>query len=63
MTQLIMGLKSEITVVIIEHDISVAFSIADQVSVLHRGAIIAEGSPEQIADNPEVQQIYTLSRR
>ena len=62
MTQLIMSLKSEITVVIIEHDISVAFSIADQVSVLHHGAIIAEGSPEQIANNPEVQQIYTLSR-
>jgi branched-chain amino acid transport system ATP-binding protein len=62
MTRLIMSLKSEITVVIIEHDISVAFSIADQVSVLHRGAIIAEGSPEQIANNPEVQQIYTLSR-
>ena len=63
MTELIMSLKPEITVVIIEHDIDVAFSIADQVSVLHHGAIIAEGSPEQIEDNPEVQQIYTLSRQ
>jgi len=62
MTELIMGLKSEITVVIIEHDINVAFSIADQVSVLHHGAIVAEGSPEQIEQNREVQQIYTLSR-
>lgn len=62
MTELIMSLKSEITVVIIEHDINVAFSIADQVSVLHHGAIIAEGSPKQIEDNREVQQIYTLSR-
>ena len=62
MTELIMSLKSEITVVIIEHDIDVAFSIADQVSVLHHGAIIAEGSPEQIEHNREVQQIYTLSR-
>jgi branched-chain amino acid transport system ATP-binding protein len=62
MTQLIMSLKPEITVVIIEHDIHVAFSIADQVSVLHHGAIIAEGSPEQIANNRDVQQIYTLSR-
>jgi len=35
MTDLIMSLKSEITVVIIEHDIDVAFSIADRVSVLH----------------------------
>ena len=63
MTELIMSLKSEITVVIIEHDIDVAFSIADQVSVLHHGAIIAEGSPEQIENNREVQQIYTLSRQ
>jgi branched-chain amino acid transport system ATP-binding protein len=63
MTELIMGLKPEITVVIIEHDIDVAFSIADQVTVLHHGAIIAEGTPEQIGNNREVQQIYTLSRQ
>ena len=63
MTELIMSLKSEITVVIIEHDIHVAFSIADQVTVLHHGSIIAEGSPEQIENNREVQQIYTLSRQ
>ena len=63
MTELIMSLKPEITVVIIEHDIDVAFNIADQVTVLHHGAIIAEGSPEQIENNREVQQIYTLSRQ
>ena len=63
MTELIMSLKPEITVVIIEHDIDVAFSIADQVSVLHHGAIIAEGSPEEIENNQRVQQIYTLSRQ
>jgi branched-chain amino acid transport system ATP-binding protein len=63
MTELIMSLKPEITVVIIEHDIDVAFSIADQVSVLHHGAIIAEGTPGQIEKNREVQQIYTLSRQ
>ena len=62
MTDLIMSLKSEITVVIIEHDIDVAFSIADRVSVLHHGAIIAEGTPEQIEVNPKVREIYTLSR-
>lgn len=62
MTDLIMSLKSEITVVIIEHDIDVAFSIADRVSVLHHGAIIAEGTPQEIEANRQVQQIYTLSR-
>jgi branched-chain amino acid transport system ATP-binding protein len=60
---LIKSLKTEITVVIIEHDIDVAFSIADQVSVLHHGALIAEGTPEQIETNQKVQQIYTLSRQ
>ena len=63
MTELILSLKPEITVVIIEHDIDVAFSIADQVSVLDHGAIIAEGSPDQIENNRDVQQIYTLSRQ
>jgi branched-chain amino acid transport system ATP-binding protein len=63
MTELIMNLKSEITVVIIEHDIDVAFSVADQVTVLDHGAIIAEGTPKQIEANPMVQQIYTLSRQ
>lgn len=63
MTELIMSLKPDITVVIIEHDIDVAFSIADQVSVLDHGAIVAEGTPEQIEGNRKVQQIYTLSRK
>lgn len=63
MTELIMSLKPEITLVIIEHDIDVAFSIADRVSVLHRGAIIAEGSPGEIRANEKVQEIYTLSRQ
>lgn len=63
MTELMMSLKPEITVVIIEHDIEVAFSIADRVSVLHRGAIIAEGSPDEIRANEKVQEIYTMSRQ
>ena len=63
MTELIMGLKTSITVVIIEHDIDVAFSIADQVSVLHHGSIIAEGAPDDIRNNEQVQEIYTLSRQ
>ena len=62
MTKLIMSLKPDITVIIIEHDIDVAFSIADKVSVLDHGAIVAEGTPEEIENNDKVQEIYTLSR-
>ncbi len=61
MTELIMGLHANITVVIIEHDIAIAFSIADQVSVLHRGSIIAEGSPAEVQANQQVQDIYILN--
>lgn len=63
MTELIMRLEPEITVVIIEHDIDIAFSIADRVSVLHRGSIIAEGSPAEVQANQQVQEIYILHHR
>ncbi len=46
------------TNVIIEHDMHVVFSLADTISVLAQGAIIAEGEPEEIRGNPRVQEAY-----
>ncbi len=46
------------TKVIIEHDMHVVFSLADKISVLAQGAIIAEGAPEEIRGNPKVQEAY-----
>ncbi|MBK1697479.1 ABC transporter ATP-binding protein [Rhodovibrio salinarum] len=46
------------TKVIIEHDMHVVFSLADWISVLAQGAIIAEGTPEEIKGNPKVQEAY-----
>jgi len=46
------------TEVIIEHDMHVVFSVADRISVLARGQIIAEGTPEEIRGNPKVQEAY-----
>ena len=46
------------TKVIIEHDMHVVFSLADHISVLAQGAIIAEGSPEEVRGNPKVQEAY-----
>ena len=46
------------TKVIIEHDMHVVFSLADWISVLAQGAIIAEGMPEDIKGNPKVQEAY-----
>ncbi len=46
------------TKVIIEHDMHVVFSLADYISVLAQGQIIAEGTPDEIRGNPIVQQAY-----
>lgn len=46
------------TKVIIEHDMHVVFSLADRISVLAQGRIIAEGTPEEIRGNPKVQEAY-----
>lgn len=46
------------TKVIIEHDMHVVFSLADTISVLAQGQIIAEGTPESIRGNPKVQEAY-----
>lgn len=46
------------TKVIIEHDMHVVFSLADRISVLAQGQIIAEGSPEEVRGDPRVQEAY-----
>jgi len=50
--------ESGMTKVIIEHDMHVVFSVADRISVLARGHIIAEGTPDEIKGNPVVQEAY-----
>lgn len=47
-----------ITKVVIEHDMHVVFSLADKISVMAQGAVIAEGKPEEIRGNPKVQEAY-----
>jgi branched-chain amino acid transport system ATP-binding protein len=46
------------TKVIIEHDMHVVFSLADKISVLSGGRIIAEGRPDDVRGNPKVQEAY-----
>jgi branched-chain amino acid transport system ATP-binding protein len=55
---IIKGLPREITTLLIEHDMDVAFDIAEKITVLHFGSILAEGSPQQIKGNPKVTEIY-----
>lgn len=46
------------TKIIIEHDMHVVFSLADRISVLAQGRIIAQGTPDEIRGNPKVQEAY-----
>jgi branched-chain amino acid transport system ATP-binding protein len=46
------------TVVLVEHRMDVVMSISDRITVMHQGAILAEGAPEQIAADPQVQSAY-----
>ncbi len=47
-----------VTMVVIEHDMHVVFSLADKISVLAQGTVIAEDLPENIKGNPKVQEAY-----
>lgn len=56
--KLISGLKGRTTILLVEHDMDVVFSLADQISVIVYGHCIATGCPGEIRSNPEVQSAY-----
>jgi branched-chain amino acid transport system ATP-binding protein len=56
--ELIRRLTKGKTMVIIEHDMDVIFSLADRITVLHYGRILATGSPAEIRENQEVKDAY-----
>ena len=52
------SLPRDTTVLMIEHDMDVAFELADRITVLHQGRLLAEGNVEAIRNNPQVAEIY-----
>jgi branched-chain amino acid transport system ATP-binding protein len=58
MLGLLRELKRQYTIVLIEHDMEAVFALADRVSVLVYGRVIATGGPEAIRANPQVRQAY-----
>ena len=54
----IAGLSSELTVLFIEHDMNVVFRFASRIIVMVSGRILVEGSPDEIARDPEVRAVY-----
>ena len=58
MKELIGGLSSDLSVVLIEHDMTIALDLAERVLVLDNGDMIAEGTPDEIRNNQRVQDVY-----
>ncbi len=59
-TELIQRLAKQkgLPLVFIEHDMSIVFGISQKIRVMHQGRIIAEGTPEEVSRNEEVQRVY-----
>lgn len=56
--ELLTALAGERTVVVVEHDMAFVRSIARTVTVLHQGSVLAEGSMDDVQNNPEVIEVY-----
>ena len=58
MTEFIQNLSKGLTIIVIEHDMNLVLSISDHIIVLHQGRVIAEGTPDGVKQNDEVQEAY-----
>lgn len=58
LTELLLGLDREITLVLIEHDMDVALTVAERVTMMHDGRVIVEGTPAEIRGNALVHDLY-----
>jgi branched-chain amino acid transport system ATP-binding protein len=58
--ELVERLQEELglTIVLVEHDMEIIFQVSDTITVLNRGSVIAEGSPEEVQGDPDVQEAY-----
>ena len=56
------ALPKHIGYIIIEHDLDVALRVTEYVTMLHNGRLFKEGTPEEIEDDPQVQEVYLGGR-
>jgi ABC-type branched-subunit amino acid transport system ATPase component len=54
----IAALPRDVTILLIEHDMDLVFRFADTISVLVSGALLTQGTPEEIANDPKVKEVY-----
>jgi branched-chain amino acid transport system ATP-binding protein len=58
LTELLLGLDADITLILIEHDMDVALTVAEHVTMMHDGHVIVEGTPAEIRANTLVHDLY-----
>lgn len=56
--QLVKKISRDLTIIIVEHDMNVVMQLAQKISVLYYGQILAEGSPREIRNNDKVSEVY-----
>lgn len=57
-TKVILQLSRSTSVILVEHDMDVVFSLSKRIIVMNKGEVVAEGSPEEITENKFVREIY-----
>jgi branched-chain amino acid transport system ATP-binding protein len=58
LTELLLSLDRDITLILIEHDMDIALNVAEQVTMMHDGRVIVEGTPDEIRANETVHDLY-----
>ena len=56
--ELVKRIAKDLTILIVEHDMEVVMKLCHRITVLHYGEILAEGTPEEIQENPKVLEVY-----
>jgi branched-chain amino acid transport system ATP-binding protein len=56
--ELVRRIGTNLTILIVEHDMQVVMELAQRITVFHYGEVLAEGTPAEIRQNPEVQEVY-----
>ena len=58
MADVIRSLPKSLSLILIEHDIELALGLVDRVICMYQGTVLVEGKPDEIRNNPQVQEIY-----
>ena len=63
MTRLVGGLGTDLSIILVEHDMDVVYALARTVTVLHYGSVLVTGTPREVSQDPRVREVYLGSRQ